>query len=94
MIIDKTMITTNLNRAFNFSLNQLNLTLKVIFYSSDASQSFVPVKSYSNVDLQKKNILKENKGKSGIYRWVNNVNGNSYIGSAINLNVRPKAKLC
>jgi len=33
-------------------------------------------------------ILKENKGLSGIYRWINNVNGKSYIGSAINLNVR------
>jgi hypothetical protein len=32
--------------------------------------------------------LKENKGLSGIYRWVNNENGKSYIGSAVNLYTR------
>jgi len=33
-------------------------------------------------------ILKNNNGKSGIYRWVNHLNGNSYVGSAINLAIR------
>lgn len=28
----------------------------------------IPVVSYSNADLEKKRIIKENKGKSGIYR--------------------------
>jgi group I intron endonuclease len=33
-------------------------------------------------------ILKNNRGKSGIYRWLNNFNGNSYVGSAVNLAIR------
>lgn len=35
-------------------------------------------------------IFKENKGKSGIYRWVNNKNGKSYVGSAVNISKRLK----
>jgi hypothetical protein len=30
--------------------------------------SVVPVKIYDNADVKKLNIIKENKGKSGIYR--------------------------
>ena len=30
----------------------------------------------------------ENKGKSGIYRWKNLINGNTYIGSSIDLRFR------
>lgn len=33
-------------------------------------------------------ILRDNKNKSGIYRWVNKVNGKSYIGSSVNLSRR------
>lgn len=45
--------------------------------------NFTPVAVYENTKLQKKQILCENNGKTGIYRWVNKVNGKSYIGSAI-----------
>lgn|SRR5256886_7521511 len=30
-------------------------------------------------------ILDENRNKTGIYRWVNNINNNTYVGSGINL---------
>jgi group I intron endonuclease len=33
----------------------------------------------------KKQILKENKGKCGIYRWTNKENAKSYIGSSVDL---------
>ena len=33
-------------------------------------------------------ILTENRKKVAVYRWVNKVNGNTYIGSSINLHVR------
>jgi len=33
-------------------------------------------------------ILKDNKEKSGIYRWVNNINNKTYVGSGINLTKR------
>ena len=47
-----------------------------------------PVKSYDNAELLKGIILKDNKGKSGIYRWVNNINNKTYIGSGVNLTKR------
>jgi hypothetical protein len=50
----------------------------------------LPVLIYSNSDLNKKLIIKENKGKTGIYRWINNITGKSYIGSSINLGSRLK----
>jgi group I intron endonuclease len=46
------------------------------------------VKIYKNADLDKPLVIKENKGKSGIYRWTNLVNGKSYIGSSVNLGLR------
>jgi len=79
-------------RAFNFSLNQLN-SFK-LFYSTDLSantvNSVIPVKSYENADTMKRQISLENKGKSGIYRWVNNINEKTYIGSSINISRRLK----
>jgi len=47
-----------------------------------------PVKKYINSELNKPNILSENRNKSGIYRWINNNNGNTYVGSAVNLSKR------
>ena len=41
-----------------------------------------PIKSYSNTELMKKDILNENKGLSGIYRWINEETGDTYVGSA------------
>lgn len=43
------------------------------------------MKTYNNADLDKLKILKENRGKSGIYRWNNKINGKSYIGSSLSL---------
>lgn len=48
----------------------------------------VPVFNYKNSQVLKPQILKDNDNKSGIYRWVNNLNGNSYVGSAKNLAIR------
>lgn len=50
--------------------------------------NIIPIKSYPNSDKYKYVIFKENKGKSGIYRWNNLVTGKSYVGSAINLGNR------
>ena len=41
-----------------------------------------------HAELQREHILKENKGKSGIYLWTNTLNGKSYVGSSVNLNFR------
>lgn len=50
--------------------------------------SFKPVLKYLNADVDKLNILKEIKGKAGIYRWINNANGKSYVGSSVDLSKR------
>jgi len=78
--------------------NLFYLFLGAVFYTYgylDASvdsylclSSVVPVKVYVNTDLNKLQILKDNKGESGVYRWINNINGKSYIGSSTKLNVR------
>jgi group I intron endonuclease len=49
-----------------------------------------PVAVYSNAELQKKQILEENRGKSGIYLWTNKLNGKSYVGSGVDLKNRLK----
>jgi len=48
------------------------------------------VKIYQNADLHKVQILKENRGKAGVYRWTNLLNGCTYIGSSRNLGNRMK----
>ena len=50
--------------------------------------NIIPVVSYSNADKDKSIIYKENKNKSGIYRWNNLETGDSYVGSALNLTNR------
>jgi predicted GIY-YIG superfamily endonuclease len=45
-------------------------------------------KVYYNADKDKLNILKDNKGKSGIYLWGNKENGKFYIGSSSDLRRR------
>jgi group I intron endonuclease len=30
-------------------------------------------------------VLKDNRDQSGVYRWVNNLNGKTYVGSGVNL---------
>lgn len=46
------------------------------------------MKSYTNSYENKFSIYKENKNKSGIYRWNNLSTGQCYIGSSINLTRR------
>lgn len=43
---------------------------------------------YSNPTDSKATILKENKGKSGIYLWTNQINGKRYVGSSVDLGNR------
>ena len=56
-----------------------------------ANEVIQPFKIYSNAAasrLDKLQIIKENKGQSGVYLWKNLVNGNSYVGSSVNLERR------
>lgn len=44
--------------------------------------------SYDNFKEDRVNILKEQKDKSGVYCFVNKINGHYYVGSSINLSSR------
>lgn len=45
---------------------------------------------YNNFKEDKSRILKEQKNQSGIYLFINNINGHTYIGSSAHLNARMK----
>jgi NADH-ubiquinone oxidoreductase chain 3 len=47
-----------------------------------------PIKVYDNADVDKSLIFSKNTNKSGIYRWVNTNNNQSYVGSSVDLRVR------
>jgi len=47
-----------------------------------------PVVVYLDIEQNKYQIVRENKNKSGIYRWTNSISGKSYIGSSIDLGRR------
>jgi len=40
---------------------------------------------FMNPQLERSNINRETKSKTGIYCWVNKVNGNTYVGSGLSL---------
>lgn len=65
------------------SFSTLNKEIK-----NESSESLIPAVIYSDAFADKSVILKDNKNKAGIYRWVNKVNGNSYVGSSENLTDR------
>jgi len=50
--------------------------------------SFVPAIIYNNVDINKSEILSDNKGKTGIYMWTHKESNKTYIGSAADLSKR------
>lgn len=48
----------------------------------------IPLLIYSNADTEKVAIFKNNRGKAGIYCWVNNESGKRYVGGSIDLGKR------
>jgi len=48
----------------------------------------LPAFCYPNAEIFKAKILLNNKKKPGIYRWINNINNKSYVGSAKSLSDR------
>ena len=70
--------------------------LLIFFFCFDSLNSFcllslvpiVPIKSYLNAEVDKVQILSDNKNKSGIYMFQKIINGKRYIGSSDNLNRR------
>lgn len=54
--------------------------------SSKNKTTIIPVIVYPGDEI--KLAIKENRGKSGIYRWVNTLTGETYVGSSVNLSKR------
>lgn len=48
-------------------------------------KEIIPIYSYTNAGIFKEKVLSDNKNKSGIYKWVNNINDKCYVGSSIYL---------
>lgn len=66
----------------NHNVTNSDLYLPLPDFTSNAQTIYLDPLS------QRKEILKETNGKSGVYCWINRLNGNYYIGSSINLNNR------
>jgi len=74
--------------SYNLNIKRLkiletDLTKGKYFHSSSAS-----IITYEDPVKDKVNILKHNKDKCGIYKWTNKINGQTYIGSSVNLSSR------
>lgn len=54
------------------------------------NKNLKPVKVYNSLKEDRDQILKDQKGKSGVYYLVNKINGHTYVGSSINLASRMK----
>lgn len=63
-------------------------TTSHVLHSDYSLLSTLPAAIYLNTDTQKLKIIEENRNKSGVYQWKNNTNGNSYIGSSVDLSKR------
>lgn len=61
--------------------------------SDEDYNKYNPIKIYKSLKNDRVKILKDEKDKSGIYCLVNNINGNIYIGSSINLANRMRSYL-
>lgn len=53
-----------------------------------SEENFTPFIIYPDACANKSMILMDTKNKIGVYRWVNKVNGNTYVGSSVNLSRR------
>jgi hypothetical protein len=64
-----------------------NLECSTLFLSNVVEQ-IKPIKVYNKFKDNRLQLLKEQKGKTGVYCLVNLFNGHIYIGSSSNLAVR------
>jgi group I intron endonuclease len=67
-----------------YKINGIPLNLKTTeeFFKNWTNYA---AKFYENAKIDRKQILEENKGKSGIYLWYNRINEKYYIGQSLNL---------
>ena len=76
----------NIYYGYNMLVNKRIYHTSTIFRYEN--NSFIPSVVYPNVSFDKALILKNNKGKTGVYRWSNLVNSKTYVGSAKDLRTK------
>lgn len=69
-----------------FSVRQIGI--RSYSTSSNSSTDFTGKVVFSDADKDKLDILNYVKGKTGIYMWINKLNGKKYVGSSVNLRRR------
>ena len=95
LLNDKYYIGSSINLGKRLK-DYLNITLwenQIKAFSNCAKgvyPAYTPVKLYKNADLDKLQILQENREKAGVYMWKNLLNEITYIGSSRNLVNRMK----
>jgi group I intron endonuclease len=70
------------------NLLESSISLRKFYSTKYNPDPVVPILKYDNADLSKKKAVKENKGRSGVYRWKNNITGKCYVGSSVFLGRR------
>lgn len=74
-------------KCFKFkSLNNLGWSSYIRTYSTNSSSNGVIF--YEDAFSMKKQIIKDNKNKSGIYKWTNKLTNDIYVGQSIDLSKR------
>ena len=81
-------LKTIMGRYSPLNRNLYNHKLNFIYNENNIILDLDPLKVYDNFKGNRLDILREQKGKSGVYCLINKINDNSYIGSSINLNTR------
>jgi len=90
------LLCINLFNNFNFIL-AINFIIYLVIYLIDAEYlletidyiwlNLVPI-IYNNADKEKAIAIKNNRKKSGVYKWTHKESGKFYIGSSVNLGQR------
>lgn len=70
------------------SLDKRSVRLFSTSIDINTNALYKPILSYENADVLKNSIINDNKGKAGVYNWLNLISGKSYVGSSINLGKR------
>ena len=66
----------------------ININKNTYMNNKENNINIIPKVTYNNADIHKFIIYEENRNKSGVYRWVNKINGKSYVGSSKSLSNR------
>lgn len=90
LIITKKTLTPTTLKDRSSSTKSLSHSKKLVrgdrFYSNNSVHNSTSIiASYSDPFEIRSLIYKENKNKAGVYRWVNLITGDTYIGSSANL---------